>query len=147
MTNNQLMTRYDFTPFNRATIGFDRLFDDLDRVTSNTAINNSYPPYNIEKISDNEFVISVAVAGFTMDDLEITHDGNELTIVGTTPASNEDKTFLHKGIATRGFTRVFTVADHVEVESAELELGLLNIYMKRNIPEELQPKRIAITSK
>lgn len=146
MTSN-LMTRFDLTPFHRSTVGFDRLFNDLDRVIANSAINNSYPPYNIEKINENEFVISLAVAGFTMDDLEITHDGNELTITGTTPTSDEDKTYLHKGIAARGFTRVFTVADHVEVDTAELELGLLNIYLKRNVPEELQPKRIAITSK
>jgi molecular chaperone IbpA len=141
------MTRFDLTPFHRSTVGFDRLFNDLDRVIANSAINNSYPPYNIEKINENEFVISLAVAGFTMDDLEITHDGNELTITGTTPTSDEDKAYLHKGIAARGFTRVFTVADHVEVDTAELELGLLNIYLKRNVPEELQPKRIAITSK
>lgn len=146
MTSN-LMTRFDLTPFNRTTIGFDRLFNDLDRVIANSAINNSYPPYNIEKINENEFVISLAVAGFTMDDLEITHEGNELTIIGTTPTSDEEKTYLHKGIAARGFARVFTIADHVEVEAAELELGLLNIYLKRNVPEELQPKKIAITHK
>ena len=144
MTSN-LLTRYDFTPFNRATIGFDRIFDDLDRVLSNTAT-NTYPPYNIEKLDDNQFVISLAVAGFTMDDLEITHDGNELTVTGTSPAPKET-VYLHKGIATRNFTRVFTVADHVEVVNAELENGLLNVYLKREIPEELQPKKIAITYK
>ena len=143
---SNLLTRYDFTPFQRATIGFDRLFDDLDRVLSNPNT-NTYPPYNIEKLSENEFVISVAVAGFTMDDLEITHEGNELTVIGTSPAPKEDVTFLHKGIATRSFTRVFTVADHVEVTNAELENGLLNVYLKREIPEELQPKKIAITYK
>ena len=143
---SNLLTRYDFTPFNRATIGFDRIFDDLDRVLSNPNT-NTYPPYNIEKLSENEFVISVAVAGFTMDDLEITHDNNELTVTGTSPAPKEDVTFLHKGIATRSFTRVFTVADHVEVTNAELENGLLNVYLKREIPEELQPKKIAITYK
>lgn len=143
---SNLLTRYDFTPFNRATIGFDRIFNDLDRVLNNTAT-NTYPPYNIESLSDNDFVISVAVAGFTMDDLEITHDGNELTIIGTSPAAKENVTYLHKGIATRSFSRVFTVADHVEVANAELENGLLNVYLKREIPEELQPKKIAITYK
>lgn len=146
MTSN-LMTRYDFTPFNRATIGFDRIFDDLDRVIANSAINNSYPPYNIEKINENEFVISLAVAGFTMDDLEITHESNNLTIVGNTPTFADEKVFLHKGIAARSFARSFTVAEHVEVVNAELEHGLLNIYLKRNIPEELQPKKISITYK
>jgi len=144
MTSN-LMTRYDFTPFNRATIGFDRIFDDLDRVLSNTAT-TAYPPYNIERLDENRFVISLAVAGFTMDDLEVTHDGNELTVTGTSPEPKET-TYLHKGIATREFTRVFTVADHVEVVNAELENGLLNVYLKREIPEELQPKKIAITYK
>jgi molecular chaperone IbpA len=139
------MTRYDFTPFNRATIGFDRIFDDLDRVLSNTAT-TAYPPYNIERLDENRFVISLAVAGFTMDDLEVTHDGNELTVTGTSPEPKET-TYLHKGIATREFTRVFTVADHVEVVNAELENGLLNVYLKREIPEELQPKKIAITYK
>lgn len=146
MTSNQLLTRFDLTPFNRSTVGFDRIFNELDRVISNTAVNTNYPPYNIEKIDENHFVISIAVAGFTMDDLEITHDGNELTITGNTTVDDE-KVYLHKGIANRGFARVFTVADHVEVETAELELGLLNIYLKRNVPDELLPKRIAITSK
>ena len=144
MTSN-LMTRYDFTPFNRATIGFDRIFDDLDRVLSNTAT-NTYPPYNIERLDENQFVISLAVAGFTMDDLEVTHDGNELTVTGISPEPKET-IYLHKGIATRSFARVFTVADHVEVVNAELENGLLNVYLKREIPEELQPKKIAITYK
>lgn len=142
---SKLLTQYDFSPFNRATIGFDRIFNDLDRVLNSTAA-NTYPPYNIEQVDDNQFIISLAVAGFTMDDLEVTHDGNELTIVGTGPLPKE-ATYLHKGIATRSFTRVFTVADHVEVTNAELENGLLNVYLKREVPEELQPKKIAITYK
>lgn len=142
---SNLLTRFDYTPFQRSTIGFDRIFNDLDRVLSNT-VTNTYPPYNIEKLNENEFVISLAVAGFSMNDLEITHENNELTVTGTSPEAKET-TYLHKGIATRGFSRVFTVADHVEVVNAELENGLLNIYLKREVPEELQPKKIAITYK
>jgi molecular chaperone IbpA len=145
MTSNTL-TRMDFSPFTRATVGFDKLFDELDRVFVNST-STSYPPYNIEKISDDQFVISLAVAGFKMDDLSITHDGNELVIEAASPEVPENVTYVHKGIATRAFKRVFTVADHMEVTGAALELGLLNIHFKRNLPEELQPKKIAITYK
>ena len=144
MTNAQL-TRFDLTPFHRTTVGFDRLFNDLDRVFTNSASTQTYPPYNIVQINENEFEIAIAVAGFSMEDLDVTMDHSELTIVGTKPTETEDTVFLHKGIGARGFQRVFTVADHVEVESAMLELGLLKIKLVRNVPEELQPKKIAIT--
>ena len=144
MTNAQL-TRFDLTPFHRSTVGFDRIFNDLDRVFANSTTTHTYPPYNIVQINENEYEIAVAVAGFSMEDLDVTMDNNELTIVGTRPAEIEGTTYLHKGIGARGFQRVFTVAEHVEVESATLELGLLKIKLVRNIPEELQPKKIAIT--
>jgi molecular chaperone IbpA len=115
-------------------------------VFSNSTSTQTYPPYNIIQINENEYEIAIAVAGFSMEDLDITMDHNELTIVGTRPAETEDTVFLHKGIGARGFQRVFTVADHVEVESARLELGLLKIQLVRNVPEELQPKKIAITT-
>lgn len=136
----------DFRPFTRATVGFDKLFDEMDRVFTNSTT-TSYPPYNIEKLSDNEFVISLAVAGFSMSDLAVTHNGNELVIEGTSPEMPETVVLVHKGIATRSFKRAFTVADHMEVTGATLELGLLNIHIRRNLPEELQPKKIAITHK
>jgi molecular chaperone IbpA len=145
MTNGQL-SRFDLAPFHRSTVGFDRLFNDLDRVFSNSTSTQTYPPYNIIQINENEYEIAIAVAGFSMEDLDITMDHNELTIIGTRPAETEDTVFLHKGIGARGFQRVFTVADHVEVESARLELGLLKIQLVRNVPEELQPKKIAITT-
>jgi molecular chaperone IbpA len=140
------MTRtFDLTPFTRATVGFDRLFDELDRQFANSAA-TGYPPYNIVAINENEYMISLAVAGFGMGDLEITKDGNVLTVEGTAPNSDESVRYLHKGIAGRGFRRQFTLADYVEVESASLELGMLNIRLVRRIPEELQPKRIAINA-
>lgn len=140
------MTRtFDLTPFTRATVGFDRLFDDLDRQLANSTT-TGYPPYNIAEISENEWQISIAVAGFDMGDIEITVDRNILTVDGTAKELNEDVRYLHKGIAGRGFRRQFTLADHVEVESATLELGILNIQLMRRVPEELQPKRIAINS-
>lgn len=140
------MTRtFDLTPFTRNTIGFDRLFDELDRQFANSST-AGYPPYNIAAINDNEYMISLAVAGFGMDNLEITKDGNLLTVEGTPPKGDEETRYLHKGIAGRGFRRQFTLADHVEVESADLELGMLNIHLVRRIPEELQPKRIAINA-
>ena len=146
MTNAQL-TRFDLTPFHRTTVGFDRLFNDLDRVFTNSTTTHTYPPYNIVQINENEYEIAVAVAGFSMDDLDVTMDHNELFVVGTRPIETEDTVFLHKGIGARSFQRVFTVADHVEVESATLELGLLKIKLVRNVPEELQPKKIAISSR
>lgn len=140
------MTRtFDLTPFTRSTIGFDRLFDELDRQFANTS-STGYPPYNIAAIDENEYMISLAVAGFGMDNLEITKDGNLLTVEGTAPKGDEETRYLHKGIAGRNFRRQFTLADHVEVESANLELGMLNIHLVRRIPEELQPKRIAINT-
>jgi molecular chaperone IbpA len=120
------MTRIDtinLPHFHRATIGFDRLF---------------------EQVNDDEFMISLAVAGFGMDNLNITKEGDQLKVEGTAPKGDEEVNYLHKGIGGRNFSREFTLADHVEVESAGLELGMLNIHLKRNVPEELQPKKIKI---
>lgn len=140
------MTRtFDLTPFTRSTIGFDRLFDELDRQFANSA-STGYPPYNIAAINDDEYMISIAVAGFGMDNLEITKDGNNLTVEGIAPKGDEGVRYLHKGIAGRNFRRQFTLADHVEVASATLEHGMLNIHLVRRVPEELQPKRIAINT-
>jgi molecular chaperone IbpA len=110
----------------------------------NSATTATYPPYNIAKINDNEFVISLAVAGFKMEDLDITHTGNVLTIEGSMPEVENLGVYIHKGIATRNFRRIFTIADYMEVEDAMLEYGMLDIYLKRNIPEHLQPKKIQI---
>lgn len=141
------LTTLDLAPFTRASIGFDRLFEQVDRQFANSA-NGGYPPYNIVQINEDEYMITMAVAGFGMDDLSITKDGNLLAVEGTSPRKeDEDATvYLHRGIAGRSFRRQFTVAEYVEVESATLELGMLNIHLKRYIPEEKQPKKIAIKS-
>ena len=138
------LTALDLSPFYRNTIGVDRLFD---RMLSNieTASTQNYPPYNIAQINDDEYMISIAVAGFGMDNLSITQDGNTLCVEGNSPKGDDEVTYLHKGIGARSFRREFTLADHVEVETASLELGMLNIHLKREIPEAMKPKTIAIS--
>ena len=138
------LTTLDLPNFHRATIGFDRLFNDLERQFANSPNGNGYPPYNIAQVNDDEFMISVAVAGFGMDNLDITKDGKILRIEGTAPKGDESVNYLHKGIGGRNFRREFTLADYVEVEGATLELGMLNVHLKREVPEALQPKKIAI---
>ena len=138
------LTTLDLPHFHRATIGFDRMFNELERQFANSPNGNGYPPYNIAQINEDEYMISLAVAGFGMDNLEIEKDGKMLRIEGTAPKGDEDVNYLHKGIGGRNFRREFTLADHVEVESAGLELGMLNVHLKRNVPEELQPKKIKI---
>ena len=150
---------FDLTPFHRATVGFDRLFDLVDRQFANS-VNTGYPPYNIIKLDENNYQIELAVAGFSLDELSITQNSNELLIEGQPTfkefqdephiewQQNEDpRHYIHKGIANRSFKRNFTLADHVEVKNAKLELGILRIQLERKLPEELQPKKIAITSK
>jgi molecular chaperone IbpA len=128
-------------------VGFDRLFEQMDRHFANSS-GNGYPPYNIVQINEDEYMITLAVAGFGMEDIEITKNGNILNIEGDSAKNQEDTVnYLHKGIATRSFRRQFTLADYVEVEGAELDLGMLNVHLKRYIPEEKQPKRIAIAQK
>ena len=139
------LTTLDLPSFHRATIGFDRLFEQMDRQFANST-SQGYPPYNIAQIEDGEYVITLAVAGFGMDNLDITPEKDILTIEGTSPKGDENVNYLHKGIAGRNFRREFTLADHVEVVNASLENGMLNIYLKREVPEELQPKKIAITA-
>lgn len=127
-----------------ATIGFDKLLSALDAQL--TGVNSGgYPPYNVAQISENEYMVTLAVAGFGMDNLEITRDKNVLRIEGTPPTGDDEVTYLHKGIAGRAFRREFTLADHIEIANATLELGMLNIHLTRVVPPELQPKRIAIT--
>jgi molecular chaperone IbpA len=140
------LTTLDLPSLHRATIGFDQLFNEMERKFQNSPNSNGYPPYNIAQINEDEYMISLAVAGFGMDNLDITKDKNILTIEGTSPKGDENVNYLHKGIASRNFRREFTLADHVEVEGAILELGMLNIHLKREVPEELQPKKIAINA-
>ena len=142
------MTRLETTVFpqhfHRATIGFDRMFNELERQFANSPNGNGYPPYNIAQINEDEFMISLAVAGFGMDNLEITKDGDQLKIEGTAPKGDDDVNYLHKGIGGRNFRREFTLADHVKVANATLELGMLNVHLKREVPEALKPKTIKI---
>jgi molecular chaperone IbpA len=137
------LTTLDLPSFRRATIGFDRMFDEMEARFANSA-SNGYPPYNIAQLSEDEYMISIAVAGFGMDNLDITKDKNTLRIEGTSPKGDENVNYLHKGIGGRNFRREFTLADHVEVVDANLSLGMLNIRLKREVPEELQPKKIEI---
>jgi len=138
------LTTLDLPSFHRATIGFDRMFDELERTFANSQ-SNGYPPYNIAQIDDDEYMITIAVAGFGMENLDITHEKNILRVEGTSPKGGEKVNYLHKGIGERNFRREFTLADHVDVVNAGLEHGMLNIHLKREVPEELQPKKIAIT--
>ena len=132
----------DLPTFARSTVGFDRMLTDIDRKFANSQ--NNYPPYNVVEINDDEWMISVAVAGFAMDNLDITVEKNTLAVEGTAPTGGEDAKYLHKGVGGRNFRREFTLADYVEVANAVLELGMLNIHLVRNVPEALQPKHIDI---
>ena len=140
------VTTLNLPTFHRSMIGFDSLFDEMDRMFENSTKGGGYPPYNIAQINENEYMISLAVAGFGMDNLSIEKDKNVLKIEGTAPKGDEKVNYLHKGIGGRTFRREFTLADHVNVANANLELGMLNIHLKREIPEELQPKKIEINS-
>ena len=136
---------FDFTPLYRSSIGFDHLARMLDEAT--TFETPGYPPYNIERLGEDEYLISVALAGFKPDDVNIEVKGGDLTISGKKVEKPESKSdFLHQGIAGRNFQRTFQLADHVEVNSAELNDGLLQIRLKRVIPEALKPRTIAIQS-
>jgi molecular chaperone IbpA len=136
------MDRFDFTPYRRSTVGFDRLFDLLERQARATAGDN-YPPFNIERRGDDNYRITLAVAGFKPQDLDITAQQNLLVIKGQR-AETQDGHFLHVGIANRAFERRFVVADFVRVENADLADGLLVIDLVREVPEAMKPKKVLI---
>jgi molecular chaperone IbpA len=138
------LTTLDLPNFHRATIGFDRLFNEMERQFANSPNGSGYPPYNIAQLNEDEFMISLAVAGFGMDNLSITKDGDQLKIEGTAPKGDTEVNYLHKGIGGRNFRREFTLADHVNVSDATLELGMLNVHLVREVPEALKPKTIKI---
>lgn len=137
------MRTFDPTPFWRSTVGFDRLFDMLDQSTR-LAGEDSYPPYNIERTGEDHYRISLALAGFTPDQVAITAEQNVLTVEGAKPQKAEPNEYLYQGIATRPFRRVFNLADHVQVKGASFENGLLRIELVREVPEAMKPRRIAI---
>ena len=140
------MRHLDLTPFYRSTVGFDRLFDLLDSAAGFDADGVAYPPYNIERLGDNEYRITMAVAGFGEDELKIDVKEQSLTVRGEKKADEKQRQFLHRGIAGRSFERRFQLADHVEVKGAEFKDGLLHIDLQRNLPERMKPRTIAITS-
>ncbi len=135
--------RLDLTPLYRSTVGFDRMFRLLDAMPSGDAA-QSYPPYNIERLSENAYRVSMAVAGFAEDDLTIEVKEGTLAIRGDRQGEDKDAEVLFRGIASRGFERRFHLADHVEVKGATLKNGLLHVELVREIPEAMKPRTIAI---
>ncbi len=140
------MRHFDMTPLYRATVGFDQVADLMDRLLASDVTQPSYPPYNIEKLADDGWRISIAVAGFTEADLAIEVRENALIVTGKKAAEGKDRTYLHRGIATRAFERRFHLADHVRVTGAAHADGMLHIDLVREVPEALKPRRIAITA-
>jgi molecular chaperone IbpA len=136
------MRTYDFTPLWRSTIGFDRLFDLLDETQRATA-EDHYPPYNIERLGEDRYQISLALAGFAPDEIAITAEQNVLTVEGR-KADKEQREYLYQGISARPFKRQFNLADYVQVKAASFDNGLLRIELVREIPEAMKPRRIAI---
>ena len=145
MTRNQLINWEPFKPF---SVGFDNLFDDFDRIYKfNSDSINHYPPYNIRKINDTDYVIELAVAGFGKKDIEVKSQENTLTIKSKDKKEEvleKDEDILHRGISQRSFTRSFTVAEDVVVKGADLKDGLLSVKLERIIPDEKKPKIIDI---
>lgn len=138
------MSRLDFTPYRRTTVGFDHLFDLLESQARSNSGDN-YPPFNIARSSEDNYRITLAVAGFRAEDIDITAQQNLLTIQGKKRDEvSEDAEMLHVGIANRGFERRFELADHVRVERADLADGLLVIDLIREVPEAMKPKKIAV---
>jgi len=137
------MTSFDFTPLYRTSVGFDRLASLMSSANRQDQ-GNSYPPYNIRTMGENHYQITMAIAGFAEDDLDITTEHNRLVITGKRAEEEEKGEYLHRGIATRSFERRFNLADHVKVVAANLENGLLHIELEREIPDEMKPRKIKI---
>ena len=140
------MRHFDFAPLYRATVGFDQIADMMDRVLASDVAQPSYPPYNIEKTADDAYRISLAVAGFTDAELSVEVRENALIVAAKKADEATDRTYLHRGIATRAFERKFQLADHIRVNGAVHENGMLHIDLVREVPEALKPRRIAIAS-
>ena len=136
------MRTYDFSPLYRSTAGFDRLFDMLDQANRV----DSWPPYNIEKTGEDAYRITMAVAGYAPEEIELVQQGNTLLVNGQKHPEPEGVQVLHRGIATRAFKQTFNLADHVKVTGAGIENGLLTVELKREVPDTLRPRRIEIGS-
>lgn len=141
------MRQFDFTPFRRSTVGFDRLFDLLEASARQQGSEN-YPPFNLERLAEDRYRITLAVAGFKADELDLTAQQNLLVITGKKGSENENNqgAFLHLGIANRSFERRFELADFVRVESANLADGLLVVELVREVPEAMKPKKITVNA-
>ena len=137
-----MRTAYDFSPLFRSSVGFDRVFDLLENATRVQALDN-WPPYNIEKAGEDQYRITMAVAGFSPDELELTAQPN-LLVVGGRKQGEDGARYLHRGVATRSFVRRFELADHVRVTGASLADGLLTIELAREVPEAMRPRRIEV---
>jgi molecular chaperone IbpA len=133
------MRTFDFAPLYRSTVGFDRLFDMLDG-----NVRADWPPYDIEKLDEDRYRISMAVAGFSSSEIELTQEGNALLVSGSKSRPDDQRQYLHQGLANRSFKQSFSLADHVKVGDAFLENGLLSINLVREVPEQLKPRRISI---
>jgi molecular chaperone IbpA len=149
MTNQLTLRTFNIPDIHKFAVGFDSMFDELHRATAQQNQTN-YPPYNVVQINENEYLISIAVAGFGQSDLTVTKEKNFLIIEGkhckeTIEQSETSLTYLHKGISERSFRREFKLADYVEVVNANLELGILNLHLQREVPEEQKAKTIAIS--
>jgi molecular chaperone IbpA len=136
------MRTYDFSPLFRSTVGFDRLFDLVD-----SGVRPDWPPYNIEKKGESQYRISMAIAGFAPEEIDLIQQGNTLHITGQKKTESNHQQMLHQGLASRNFKQTFSLADHVKVVSASLENGLLLVELVREIPEQMKPRRIELGSR
>jgi molecular chaperone IbpA len=138
------LQRFDTAALNRALVGFDRIFDDMERRFANQ-ISSNYPPFNIAKVGENVYDIAIAVTGFEKDEIAVTVEANELLVKGERKMSDQpEPEYLHRGLALRDFERTFTLAEHMKVRKAEIKNGILLIQIEREIPEELKPRVIDI---
>ena len=137
-----MRTSYDFSPLFRSSVGFDRIFELLENA-ARAQVGDNWPPYDIEKLGEDRYRITMALAGFTRDQLSVTLEPNLLVVKGA-KADDDDGQYLHRGIAARSFERRFELADYVKVASANLDNGLLSIELVRELPEEMRPRRIEI---
>jgi molecular chaperone IbpA len=138
-----MRTNFDFAPFRRSTVGFDRLFDLLES-TARLDSTEGYPPFDIERESEDSYRITLAVAGFRPEEIEIVAHSNQLTVTGRKAAEKDAGQYLHRGIATRAFERRFQLADFIQVRDATFDNGLLRVSLQREVPEAMKPRRISI---
>jgi molecular chaperone IbpA len=141
-----VMDRFDFSPLFRSTIGFDRLARMIDSAAHLDGAAASYPPYNIEKTGEDSYRLTMAVAGFSQDELDITAHENTLTVTGKSQTEEANGRYLHRGIARRAFERRFSLADHLKVTGASMDNGLLHVDLVREVPEAMKPRQIKIES-